>query len=292
MEEYLMQLYEKDGVAIFRTDYQLLVKLLDKYPNGSLRNDAYCIHALLGGNALYKSITEALRNKTHEVSRAEYNVFIAQMYSTDRFWKNDSSEPAHLENLLRMLYKISGIDVSGIPVTIISDDSEVNDKEALLSELNSAEDAYIYKNYRMALEKSKMLFENGVSSAASLLSKVYFYGNGTWKDYNKALFYLTYPHKKTVQQDIEERVMLESLLELRDKVMYSLMVCWAGTAITFLFMIVTGFFDKHLGFAIFNTVLLIAGSILFVMTCKRKHIFDFGYWFLVLGCIFLSVLIL
>lgn len=56
MEEYLMQLYEKDGVAIFHTDYQLLLKLLDKYPKGPLRTDAYCIHAMLGGNALYKSI--------------------------------------------------------------------------------------------------------------------------------------------------------------------------------------------------------------------------------------------
>lgn len=292
MEEYLMQLYEKDGVAIFHTDYQLLLKLLDKYPNGSLRNDAYCIHALLGGNALYKSMTEALKNKVHEVSRAEYNVFIAQMYSTDRFWRNDSSEPAHLESLLRMLYKIAGIDVSGIPVTIISDDSGMNDKEALLSELNSAEAAYIYKNYRAALEKSKMLFENGVSSATSLLSRAYFYGNGTRKDYNKALFYLTFPHKKTVQQDKEERVMLDSLLELRDKAMYSAMVCCAGTVITFLFMIVTGFFVRHLGFAIFNTALLIAGSILFVITYKRKLIFDFSYWFFILGCMFLIVLIL
>lgn len=36
-----MQLYEKDGVAIFHTDYQLLLKLLDKYPKGPLRTDAW-----------------------------------------------------------------------------------------------------------------------------------------------------------------------------------------------------------------------------------------------------------
>lgn len=292
MEEYLVQLYEKDGVAIFHTDYQLVLKLLDKYPKGPLRNDAYCINALLGGNALYKSITEALKTENHEVSRAEYNVFIAQMCSGDRFWKNESNNPIHLEHLLRMLYKVAGINVSGIPVTIIFEEPKVDDKEALLNEFGSAEAAYEYKNYRVALEKSKILFENGVSSAAVLLSRAYFYGHGTRKDYNKALFYLTYPHKKSKQQDKEEQTMLNSLLELRDKTMYSTVVCLAGSVIAFLFILFTGFFNKQTGFALFNTALLVAGDILFVMTYKRKLIFDFSCWFFILGCMFLIVLIL
>ena len=291
MEEYLMQLYEKDGVAIFHTDYQLLVKLLDKYPKGPFRNDAYDIHALLGGNILYKSITEALKTENHEVSRAEYNVFVAQMYSNDRFWENSRSEPAHLEHLLRMLYKVAGIDISGIPVTMIPDESKVDDKEVLLNELNSAKAAYEYKNYRAALEKSKILFKNGVSSSAILLSKAYFYGYGTRKDYNKALFYLTYPHKKNGQQDKEERTMLDGLLELRDKSIYSAVICLAGSAIVFLFILVAGIFSKYTGFALFNTAILIAGGVLFGITYKRRLIFDFSYWFLVLGCMFLIVLI-
>ena len=290
MEEFLTQLYEKDGVVIFHTDYQLLLKLLDKYPKGPLRNDSYCIHALLGGNALYKSITEAQKKESHEVNRAEYNVLVAQIYSSDRFWKNESSEPAHVEHLLRMLYGIAGINVSGIPVTVISDEPKVDDKEALLSELSSAEAAYEYKNYRAALEKSKTLFDNGVSAAAVLLSKSYFYGNGTRKDYNKALFYLTYPHNKTRQQDKEERVMLDGLLELRDKAMYSAVVCLVGAVFAFLFMLTTGFFVQHLGFALFNTALLVAGSYLFVITYKRKLIFDFSFWFLIVGCMFLIIM--
>ena len=292
MEEYLMQLYEKDGAAIFHTDYQLLVNLLDKYPKGPLRDDAYCIYTLLGGNALYKSITEALRNKNHEVSRAEYNVFIAQIYSGDRFWKNDSNEPAHMEHLLRLLYKVAGINVSGIPVTITPEKLKVDDKEVLLNELSSAEAAYKCRDYRVALEKSKALFENGVGSAAALLSKSYFYGYGTYKDYNKALFYLTYPHKKSRQQDKEERAMLNSLLELRDKAMYSAAVCLAGSVLALLFMLVTGFFSNHLVFALFNTALLAAGNLLFAMTYEKKLIFDFSYWFLILGCMILIVLIL
>lgn len=292
MEEFLTQLYEKDGVAIFDADYQLLLKLLDKYPKGPLRNDSYCIHALLGGNALYKSITEAQKKENHEVSFAEYNVLVAQIYSGDRFWRNESSEPAHVEHLLRMLYRIAGINVSGIPVTIISEESKVDDNEVLLNELSSAEAAYEYKNYRAALEKSKMLFENGVSSSAVLLSKAYFYGNGTPKDYNKALFYLTYPHKKTRLQDKEERTMLDSLLELRDKTMYLDIVCLVGSVITFFFMFASGFFGEHLGFALFNTALLIVAGPLFFISYKRKLIFDFSYWFLILGFMFLIVLIL
>lgn len=292
MEEYLMQLYENDGVAIFHKDYQLLLKLLDKYPKGPLRDDAYCIHALLGGNALYKSITEALNNETNQVNRAEYNVFVAQMYSGERFWKNNNTEPGHMEHLLRMLYKIAGVDVSGIPMTIISEESQVENKEDLLSELGSAEVAYEYKNYRVALEKSQTLFENGVGSSAVLLGKAYFYGHGTRKDYNKALFYLTYPHKKTRQQDKEERTMLNSLLELRDKAMYSSVICLIGSAIAFLFMLIAGFFSEHLSFALFNTALLFAGSALFVVTYKRKLIFDFSYWFLILGCMILIILLL
>ena len=292
MEEYLMQLYEKDGVAIFHTDYQLLLKLLDKYPKGPLRTDAYCIHAMLGGNALYKSINEAHRSEKHEISRAEYNVFVAQMYSGDRFWKNESAEPAHMEHLLRMLYKVAGVEISGIPMTILEEEPKTDDKEALLNELSSAESSYEFKNYRAALEKSKTLFENGVGSAAVLLSKAYFYGHGTHKDYNKALFYLTYPHKKTKLQEKEERTMLDSLLELRDRATYSAIICLVGTVLTFFFMLISGFFGAHLGFALFNTALLIAGGFLFVMTYKKKLIFDFSYWFLVLGCMFLIVLIL
>ena len=292
MEEYLMQLYEKDGVAIFHTDYQLLVKLLNKYPKDPLRADAYCIHAMLGGNALYKSINEAHRNGNHEVSHAEYNVLVAQMYSGDRFWKNESVEPTHIEHLLRMLYEVAGIEISGIPTTILDKEPEIDDKEALLSELSSAETLYEFKNYRVALEKSKTLFENGISSAAVLLSKAYFYGHGTHKDYNKALFYLTYPHKKTRLQDKLERTMLDSLLELRDKSMYSAIICLVGSALAFFFMLLSGFFGKHLGFALFNTALLVAGGSLFVMIYKKKLIFDFSYWFLVLGFMFLIVLIL
>ena len=86
--------------------------------------------------------------------------------------------------------------------------------------------------------------------------------------------------------------MLYSLLELRDKAMYSAIICLVGSALTFFFMLLSGFFGKHLGFALFNTALLVAGGSLFVMTYKKKLIFDFSYWFLVLGFMFLIVLIL
>ena len=292
MEEFLKRLYDAEGVTIFREDYKLLLKLLDQYPKGPLRQDAYCINALLNGNALYKSIIEALRSEKHEVSLAEYNTFIAQMFSTDRFWQSESVEPAHAEYLLRMLYKVAGIDVSGIPVTILPNESGVEDKEALLNELSSAEEAYANKYYRAAFEKSETLFENGVSSAAVLLSKAYYHGQGTHKDFNKALFYLTYPHKRTRQQDKEERIMLDSLLEMRDKSMYLSVVALAGSVLAFLFMFVTGFWSKHIAFALFNTAVLVAGSILFVMSYRRKLIFDFSYWFLILGITSLIVLIL
>ena len=86
--------------------------------------------------------------------------------------------------------------------------------------------------------------------------------------------------------------MLDNLLELRDKSMYCAAVCLVGSLLTFIFMIITGFFVKHLVFALFNTVLLVAGSVLFIMSYKRKLIFDFSYWLLILGCMCLIILIL
>ena len=86
--------------------------------------------------------------------------------------------------------------------------------------------------------------------------------------------------------------MLDRLLELRDQSMYSAIVCSVGTVLVFLFMLVDRFFNEYLGFALFNTALLAAGGALFVIAYKRKFIFDFSYWFLILGCMFLVVLIL
>lgn len=292
MEEYLTQLFEQDGVAIFSADYHLLLKLLDKYPNGPLRNDSYCIHGLLGGNALYKSIIEALKNEKHEVSRAEYNAFVAQMYNGDRFWNNMRFEPAHLENLLRMLYHVAGISIPELPLTVVSSESEVNERDELLDELRSAEAAYDNQKYRTAFRKSKMLFNRGVSSAAVILSRAYYYGYGTNKNYDKALFYLSYPHRKSSQQDKEERSILENLLELRDKSMYSAIICLAGSVVLFLFMFFTGFFRTHEYYAIFNTALLVTGCVQFVMTLFMKLIIDFSYWFLIIGLMFLFVAIL
>lgn len=292
MEDFLTELYEKDGVAIFHTDYNLFLKLLRKYAKRSLRNDAYCINALLGGNVLYKSIVTAQKSEGHTISRAEYNVFLAQTFSADRFWNDGCGNPERIEQLLRMIYKIAGITLAGVPMTITSTEIEVDDQETLINELNSAEASYNSKRYPAAFEKSKMLFDTGVTSAATVLSQCYYYGNGTHKDYNKALYYLTYPHKRNKEQDKMEYTMLYNLLELRDKSMYCAAVCLVGSLLELIFMIVTGFFVKHLVFALFNTVLLVAGSVLFIMSYKRKLIFDFSYWLLILGCMFLIILIL
>lgn len=292
MEDFLTELYEKDGVAIFHTDYNLFLKLLRKYAKRSLRNDAYCINALLGGNVLYKSIVTAQKSEGHTISRAEYNVFLAQTFSADRFWNDGCGNPERIEQLLRMIYKIAGITLAGVPMTITSTEIEVDDQETLINELNSAEASYNSKRYPAAFEKSKMLFDTGVTSAATVLSQCYYYGNGTHKDYNKALYYLTYPHKRNKEQDKMEYTMLYNLLELRDKSMYCAAVCLVGSLLALIFMIVTGFFVKHLVFALFNTVLLVAGSFLFIVSYKRKLIFDFSYWLLILGCMFLIILIL
>lgn len=292
MEDFLTELYEKDGVAIFHTDYNLFLKLLRKYAKRSLRNDAYCINALLGGNVLYKSIVTAQKSEGHTISRAEYNVFLAQMFSADRFWNDGCGNPERIEQLLRMIYKIAGITLAGVPMTITSTEIEVEDQETLINELNSAEASYNSKRYPAAFEKSKMLFDTGVTSAATVLSQCYYYGNGTHKDYNKALYYLTYPHKRNKEQDKMEYTMLYNLLELRDKSMYCAAVCLVGSLLALIFMIVTDFFVKHLVFALFNTVLLVGGSFLFIMSYKRKLIFDFSYWLLILGCMFLIILIL
>lgn len=292
MEEYLMQLFEKDGVAIFHTDYELMLKLLNKYPKGSLRDDAYYINALLGGNSFYQSIVEALKTDNGEIGTTEYNVFVAQACSSNRFWKNDSNELSHLEDLLRMLYRVAGVTVVGLPAIIDCDKSTSNDRGALISELISAGIAYEDEKYQVALEKSNMLFDKGVATSATILSKAYFYGHGTRKDYNKAMYYLTYPHWKSKQQDREERNLLERLLELRDKSMYSAIICLFGSVLALLFMLVSGFFSEHLVFSLFNTALLVVGGVLFVITYKKKLIFDFSYWFLILGCIILATLIL
>ncbi len=292
MEEYLRQLYEEEGVGIFRSDYPLLLKLLDQYPQGPFREDAYCIHALLGGNALYKSLREALQGDTHEVSPAEYNVFLAQMYRNDRFWKKEGCAPGHMEDLLRMIYRVVGIHITGIPRIIPSDQIQTEDKEILLQELYSAEIAYQEQEYSAAVEKGERLFEQGVNSAALVLSKAYYYGQGTLRDYNKAFFYLTYPHRKNKEEDKEERGMLEHLLELRDKTTYSALAGLAGSVLVLLFLAASDFFRQYPGFAAFFTVVLAVGSLFLLMMCKRKRIFDFSYWFLLLGCMFLTVLLL
>lgn len=292
MEEYLALLFKKDGIAIFHTDYKLFLKLLEKYPKGNLRRDAYYVNLILGGNFFYKSVMTALENDNHEVSHAEYNVIVAQMYSADRFWERDIQDPTYCECLLRMLYKVASVNTSKIPMIIIQNEQNAQNNEVLIDELNSAENSYEDKNYSIALEKSKMLFKNGVSFSASRLGRMYFSGNGTPRDYNKALFYLSYPHQKTRKQDEEERAMIEELLGLRDKTMYTAIIGLLGSVVLFLFMVTTSFFSRHIGFAIFNTALLVAISVLFISTYKKRLIFDFSYFFFILGVMLLIVLIL
>ena len=292
MEEYLIKLFKQDGIAIFNTDYQLFFKLLEKYPKGDFRIDAYYINLILGGNYFYNSLITAFENDNHEISHTQYNTIVAQMYSADRFWEKGIREPAYYECLLRMLYKVASVDVSKIPMIIVQDESDKVNEEELINEFKSTQIAYAYKNYGVALEKSKRLFKNGFNDSALLLSRMYFYGNGTFRDYNKALFYLSYPHKKTEKQDEEERKMLDGLLLLRDKTMYTAVIGLAEAFILFLFMSISGFFDRHTGFAFFNTALLIAGIVMFILTYKKKLIFDFSYYFLISGMMFLIVLIL
>lgn len=291
MEDYLAHLYEKDGIKIFREDYNLWEKLLNKYERGSLRADAYHVKPLLDGNAFYNSIVEA-RKDNNEISQTVYNAFIGQIYTPKHFWEDENIKPQRLEELIRMFYRVAGISIEGIPMTIVSEESEINDRKALQNEWNNAQTAYKNESYKTAFVKSEVLFHNGVGSAASLLSKAYYYGNGTYKDYNKALFYLTYPHSKNRAEEKEERAMLDTLLDLRDKSKYSAILCMVGSLIVFLLMLLSGFYGRNLAFAIFNTVLLVAGDALFVMTCKKKLIFDFSYWFLILGCMLLIILIL
>lgn len=292
MKEYLVQLFKQDGVAIFHTDYNLFLKLLEKYPKGNLRRDAYYINLILGGNFFYKSVMTALENDNHKVSPVEYNVIVAQMYSADRFWEKEIQAPAYYECLLRMLYEVASVNTSGIPMIIIQNKEGIKDNEVIMKELNSAEVLYEGKNYGIALEKSKILFKNGVGASASLLGRMYFNGYGTIRDYNKALFYLSYPHKNTRKQDEEERKIVEGLLRLRDKTMYTAIIGLIGSIALFLFMLFSGFFGRHMGFALFNTALLIAAGVLFMTSYKKKLIFDFSYYFLISGVMFLTVLVL
>lgn len=293
MEEYLKQLFQKDGVMIFHTDYHLFLKLLNHFPVEPLRNDAYCINAILGGNAFYETIVNCLKNENHKVDRTMYNVFVDQMYSGDRFWKKEVYDSGHFEQVLRMLFEITSLDLSDIPrrIAISSHDTELIDID-VSGQLEEAEEAYKAGSYKVAYDKAVRLFENGVGEAASLLGAAYYAGNGTKKDYNRALYYMSYPHTRSVEKNKKERMLLEKLLEMRDKTAYNILLCMSGIVLIFLVMIITKFFFLHTGLALISMFLLAAGGIALVFVYRKRYIFDFSWCFFLLGCMFLSILML
>lgn len=292
MEEYLKQLFREDGVMIFHTDYQLFFKLLNKFPNEPQRSDSYCINAILGGNAFYQSVVFCLKKSDHKLNQYVYNAFVDQMYNGERFWKKEGYDAGHFEELLRMLFEIAALDLSDIPKRIVAKDSAYMTNEELQRELKNAEMAYDAKLYRTAYEKANKLFESGINAAAGLLGMAYYTGNGTKQDYNKAMYYLSYPHARSEEKEQREREVLESILEMRDKAGYSVMMCLAGSLIVFIFMLITNFFFRCTVLAIAEAGLLAAGCVIFIRAYRRRYIFDFSNWFLLLGCMFLSVLML
>lgn len=173
----------------------------------------------------------------------------------------------------------------------MSEDS-VSKKEWLHEEYLSAIKAYQEKNYKVAFEKANDLLDKGLSEAAYLLGKAYYYGHGTNVDYNKAIYYISYQHPRTEKVDKQERDLLEKLLEMRDKTGYSACLGIASAILLFFWMIVTGFFLKHTMLAVITTLFLTAVSAGFYLTYRKRYIFDFSYCFFVFGCMFLSILIL
>lgn len=292
IEAYLKILFKKYGVYIFNEDYNLFLKLLNEFPNEPLRSDVYNINTILGGNVFYGIVFNCINNEESKISRATYNTVIEQACIKDRFWKNNNHNTFRFEELLRMLFEVAGLDVSDIPKRMEYDSDRVSSKIELIDELKYVNAAYQDKNYKTVIEKGTVLFEKGMHSVANVLGKVYYDGYGIKKDYNKSMYYLTYPHSKSRNQDIEERVILEELLSMRDNTMYSSLFCIIGSVLVLLFMCVTKFFISHTALAIIGTLFLIAGSVVSGIIYKKKYIFDFSYYFFLLGCMFFGVLIL
>ena len=294
MKEYLKQLYEQNGAKIFLAkEYNLFSKLLEKYPDEPTRSDVYCINAILGGNAFYEAVMNCMEKNDAGLNLTTYNIFIDQVYSKDRLWRGVNFDHTRFERILRMLFEVAGLDVSRLPAP--APDGTLKDEatgDSYESEEEQARAAYRSGNYKAALAKGIILFENGVSSMANLLGKAWFYGKGTRKDYNKALYYFSSPHKKTKDQDMEERILLEQLLKMRDQTLYSIIICLICSAVVFLFMVFSGFFTGHMVLALIYLFVLAAGSVLLLTMFKKKLIFDLSYWFLVLGGMFLSIIML
>lgn len=292
MEEYLKQLFQKDGVMIFHTDYHLLRKLLGHFSEEKQRDDAYCIHAILGGNAFYETVVNCLKEPNPKVDRAVYNVFVDQVYSGDRFWKKEICDPGHFEYLLRIMFAAAALDLSDIPERTIISDTETGISAEMQEDLESAEAAYKAQEYRTAFEKADRLFAHGVKEAAGLLGVTYYTGKGTKKNYNEAMRYFSYPHRKSSERDREEREIMERLLEMRDKTANSVPLCLTGTLLVIFFMLISGFYVTHAVFATVNTVILITGGAILAAVYRRRYIFDFSWYFFVLGCMLLCTVVL
>lgn len=290
MKNILEELYIKDKNEIFNTRYHLLEKLLNRSDDQAFVQDAVIVNKIIAGNRFYQIIMEYKHQNMMVMNQSIYNNLIDQIYSHDQFWSY--FDYGRAEELLRYMLELCSIDIRNINRIITVKNTLHIDNDEKKTEYDIAYSSYLSGNYREALEMLSTLFNNGVHNAAGILGILYFKGLGTIKDYNKALYYLSYPQIRDKRLMDEEVEALHELIDLKYKTKVNSYNCLIITLLVAAFIVLSGFINTNMTCTIIYLIIMSLGCVLFIFTYLKKYIFDFSLWYLIMGCMFLSMLVM
>lgn len=290
MEGTLSKIYMKDGKKIFQDNYKLFEKLIETSEAPVFVRDAIIVNKIVNGNRFYSIVNEYSSQDTKKLDKNVYNVLIDQMYSHDQLWKE--SDIGRGEELLRYMLTLCGVDVSEIR-KIIDVENKLNiHEEEKENEYEYAYSFYLKREFRDAFNILKTLVENGAHNAAGLLGLLYYEGIDSHKDYNKALYYLSYPHIRDKKIIDKETQVIHELMDLQYKSKINCIFCVVATFICMLFTLISGFVLTNPGVAAIYLLIMAAGCAIFGFTIYKKYIYDFSLWYLLVAVMFISMLIL
>ena len=289
MEKVLREIYLSDGIEMFQEKYHLLEKLLNRSDNQSFTQDALLVKKIIAGNKFFTIVRDYKKKSKYQIDKNVYNVLIDQMYCGDELWK--SNDYARAEKLLRFMLQLCEISVEGIPVVIEQKNTIDISPAEIKAEYELAYNCYGRCLYKTAKDRASTIFENGARNAAGLLGLLYYKGLGTKKDYNKALYYLSYPQVRDVRLIQAEEQALEKLVDMKMKSQIGSVFVMAATLVCFLFLIMSGFMQTYTLVSVVYLLIMLLGAVASVFIYIKKYIYDLSLWYLVLGCMFLSMII-
>lgn len=291
MEDYLKSLYTKNGIEIFKDNFNFLDQaLLQNNTDDHFKYDAVLIHKILSGNKFYQIATEQLNNNKYFTQNI-YNIFLSQLYKQDVLWE-DSSSYRRMEELFRVPLQLINIDVSQYK-NLISLHLESHHQSANGTDmLKEAVITYANANYRQGFSMLKNAFNYGAKDASGMLGLCYYYGLGTRKNYNQALKYLTFPQNRVPIYKDEQIKVMKELIEAREKSKIQAICFILSSLLIFTLMLMFKVFISHYIISILFSIILIGGMVFFALSLKDGKICDVSLWNIMIMCMFFTILIL